>query len=745
MNPWDEDQEVAAPAPAAPAAEGFGLRPFKPGEKVDNADGSYSTERTVTVQGPDGQWSVVPSLWMGPNGPVDLLEKGDDVIANVAARYEAGSGEKFPRFADVKAAEDWAVQRSASGGASEASLAQDAPWEADVEAGERGPLEPVVDAGKALIGAHMKAGGDFLSGILSPETWGRAAEGMGNDLNSGVQGVNPIGMQEAATAGQAVGEVVKLPGMKPYVSVYDGSAFAPLSDFPADKFATTVVEGVTYVVPRTATDSAGESVEEGALASLGRIFGYAGGSSAPGSPAPAAITPKAAAAQDMAKAAEAQGVTPSFAMRGPTQSKIAAAGEQFFPTAGQFAGDTARVQGEISQAATRLADRAGPGASALEAGSALQRGGEAFKSEVSKVSRGLYDAVDQAIPPATAIQAPKTAAFLEGELAKHAGTPNIGASVGNTKWQGWLEDIKGGGLTWEAARALRTDIGEAVGNLTGPLADVGGGKLKALYAALSDDLGAAAAAQGPEAVKAWDRATAYTKASKSRIEEAFKGILGNGIHPERAYAQLTAMAQDGSSRANLSALSKLMRSLPQDDAAVVAGTVIRNLGKAKAGAQDAEGAAFSAETFLTNWNKLAPEAREIIAKSGLDSGVSDGLTQLAKVAERFRDAGGARNRSNTGNVASAVAFAGGLATAPVTTTATGIISHLSARALTNPEFLHAVNRAATGNMDALEMVAQSGGPLAVEAATLLRLAGQEASSPQSQPTTPAPAGRSPAP
>src|SRR5690348_1052055 len=50
----------------APASQ---LRPFRPGERRPNADGSYSTEISTTWQLPNGQWVNVPSLWMGPNGP----------------------------------------------------------------------------------------------------------------------------------------------------------------------------------------------------------------------------------------------------------------------------------------------------------------------------------------------------------------------------------------------------------------------------------------------------------------------------------------------------------------------------------------------------------------------------------------------------------------------------------------------------------------------------------------------------
>lgn len=89
------------------------LRPFKPGEKVNNPDGSYSTERTITV-GVDGQYMNIPTLWMGANGPEELSEQE----AVTAARdYMQRSGQKFPSFKTIDQAVQAAEKRSDAGGA----------------------------------------------------------------------------------------------------------------------------------------------------------------------------------------------------------------------------------------------------------------------------------------------------------------------------------------------------------------------------------------------------------------------------------------------------------------------------------------------------------------------------------------------------------------------------------------------------------------------------------------------------
>ena len=84
-------------------------RPFGPGEWLQNPDGSWSNERTSTVQNSalnGGRPSVVPGLWIRDGRPVLLNE---DQAAEMAAR----SGLTFPAFDTMKQAETFARQREA--------------------------------------------------------------------------------------------------------------------------------------------------------------------------------------------------------------------------------------------------------------------------------------------------------------------------------------------------------------------------------------------------------------------------------------------------------------------------------------------------------------------------------------------------------------------------------------------------------------------------------------------------------
>lgn len=105
------------------------LRPFHPDERRDNGDGTYSTEISTTWQLPDGKWVNVPSLWMGKDGPKQFDASDEDGILGAMQRWEAKSGQQFPRFASMEEAEAAAQARSAAGGAGAGQQASPSPVE----------------------------------------------------------------------------------------------------------------------------------------------------------------------------------------------------------------------------------------------------------------------------------------------------------------------------------------------------------------------------------------------------------------------------------------------------------------------------------------------------------------------------------------------------------------------------------------------------------------------------------------
>ena len=108
----------------------FQLRPFDPSidAAVDAGGGERMTERTRTVRDASGRWMVAPSIYFTKGGdPVDFSEESDDLIAQMAAQYEASSGLRFPRFPNEESASSYARRRSSTGGAEQGALAKRSP------------------------------------------------------------------------------------------------------------------------------------------------------------------------------------------------------------------------------------------------------------------------------------------------------------------------------------------------------------------------------------------------------------------------------------------------------------------------------------------------------------------------------------------------------------------------------------------------------------------------------------------
>ncbi|WDS36244.1 hypothetical protein [Pseudoxanthomonas sp.] len=189
-------------------------------------------------------------------------------------------------------------------------------------------------------------------------------------------------------------------------------------------------------------------------------------------------------------------------------------------------------------------------------------------------------------------------------------------------------DAANGRLPYEAIKKLRTLVGQQLDD-AGIMSDFPRSKFKALYGALSKDLEGAAMDAGPAATRAFRRANNYTRAGMDRVEQLSRVIDKNG-GPEQVFQAAMSGTRDGGTT-----LRAVMQSLPQDGQKAVTAAVIKRMGMATPGAQDAAGDVFSAGTFLTNWNRVSPEAkRALFDRYG--SGFSQSMDRIAKVADNIK-------------------------------------------------------------------------------------------------------------
>lgn len=195
--------------------------------------------------------------------------------------------------------------------------------------------------------------------------------------------------------------------------------------------------------------------------------------------------------------------------------------------------------------------------------------------------------------------------------------------------------------------------------------------------------------------------------------------------PEKVYLAAMSGTQDGATT-----LRSVMHSLPPESKRAFTAAVVKRMGLATKGNQNADGDQFSAQTFLTNWNGLSKEARgALFSPHGVKAGPFNGsgkfvadMDKIARVSERIRDGSKVyANPSGTANKGYAYAYlgsigasflAGPLAVASVV--GSGAAANGMARAMTNPRFVSWLARStelpmssAPQQIAALRSIAQS--------------------------------------
>lgn len=382
------------------------------------------------------------------------------------------------------------------------------------------------------------------------------------------------------------------------------------------------------------------------------------------------------------------------------------------PMVAKAEAEAAGMGAKVEDMAAQLAAKSG----AAPAGRQIKSGVEHFVEDFKARSAGHYDKVDQYIPPDTLVPATNVLAKV-AELTKPIpgakatstliATPKLGA-VGDAlakdsaakPAQPIISTLLGpdgqpivtgqtlaqpGGIPYQALKELRTAIGA---KLTNPslVDDVSTGQWKQLYGALTRDMGAAARAAGPEAEQAMVRASNHYRAGMQRIEDVLKPIVAKG-DPEDIFTAALSGTKEGATT-----LQGVMKSLPIESRKVVAASALRRLGTATPGKQSELGEVFSTESFLTNWNKLHPDAKASLFSS-MPDGMRSDLNKIAKVAANVREgskvfanpSGTAQALSNRDTVGAAIiALFTGHPVAATAIAATIPSANVSARLLTNP-------------------------------------------------------------
>jgi hypothetical protein len=258
----------------------------------------------------------------------------------------------------------------------------------------------------------------------------------------------------------------------------------------------------------------------------------------------------------------------------------------------------------LGESAQRLAGQLTRRTDSAVAGRAIQRGVDKFVDDFRVTEGTLWDSFSQKMPPTSQVPidnfrqtvgrltTPVQGAEQTSQLFMSKIAPDLSKAIETD-----LTAYQTGSLPLEAAKRLRSLIGS---KLSDPklLEDFGRGEIKQMYASLTRDIESAARAQGGGALEAFNRASKYTRSGHARIDEILEPLTSSAV-PERVFNAVLSGSKAGST-----VVRTVMKSLDDDQAKIVSGTILERLGKATPGRQDASGQLFSPETFLTNWNSL---------------------------------------------------------------------------------------------------------------------------------------------
>ncbi len=417
-----------------------------------------------------------------------------------------------------------------------------------------------------------------------------------------------------------------------------------------------------------------------------------------------------------------------------------------------------KQQADMQSAVQRLSDELAPNASAVNAGEAIASGVGAFKAGFKTIQNRLYGTLDQHIAPDTPIAVTRTAQALQDLNAGIPGAPNLSEWFKNSKIKGIDQALQAdleaatksaaagapGTLPYEAIKKLRTLVGSEIAD-NSLLSDVPRSKWNALYGALSDDLGVAARQAGPEAEQAWSWANTFTRNQIGRLEQ-LSGIVGKDA-PEKIFQAAVSGTAEGDT-----VVKRIVNAIPKTNRREFAAAVLQRLGRSVPGQQNAEGNAFSSQTFLTNLSKLSPAARYTIFGRTDVPGIAERVQNFANVADNLK--AGSKVFANPSGTAQAltqrdallgtgIAAMTGHVGAAALGVGAGVGANMGARVMTAPGVVKYAARATE--------LAPGAGASAVEAAARLGGAGLPTEAPkvESQPTTPvvpsAPVSRAAAP
>lgn len=408
-------------------------------------------------------------------------------------------------------------------------------------------------------------------------------------------------------------------------------------------------------------------------------------------------------------------ITPGMA--GGRTARVLEQGLNNVPGSAGVMEDVNSVAGkELRRSMQGVAQQFGTSKTLNEGGSELQRGAREWMTRFDATTSKAYDAIP--LSP----QAPTTLTNTKGTLEQLAGklesNPDLAEEIKDPTLLRYLDAINKHGLNWHDLKDFRTFVGNKIGQFRFS-EDARTGDYRALYGALSEDMRNSAAAQGPQALRAFERANSLKAEGERRIEESLVRILGPDAKgsPERAAAAVQAMTRGGKGTGDLAKLAQVRAATVKSGAWDEVASTMIHLGGQPA---NSEGRAFSPTTFVQWYSDMSEPARVMLFKPELRKSL-DGFVAMNQQLSRVKGLTNSSNTTPTMIGSGAVAASGMLAVAHPTALAIpilgGVANYGMAKLWTNSKFVSLITgygrAVAAGNQNAVKSQIGRLGKLAV--------------------------------
>lgn len=354
-------------------------------------------------------------------------------------------------------------------------------------------------------------------------------------------------------------------------------------------------------------------------------------------------------------------------------------------SASPIVGAAEQAQSSLAAAAGRVAREQAGGdiPTTDQAGEFLRDAAKRYNAKTRDIGNTNYEKVwrDPAASSLT-IPARNSIAKLDEMIEQLQSAPNTNSTALNNLAKLRADLAKG--MTAENMHALRSEIRDGVydGGLRSTRDQ---GRMKAIGAAMSDDmLGYLDRTGLGRTSNAIRKADNYWQKRVEHIDQVLQPIIGKNeqIGGEQIVSRIESMTRGkmgGNKR-----LSRLLANMAEPERQQVRATLIDRLGRASEGAEGED--AFSAMRFISNWDKMTPQAKATVFKDG---GLRTSLDDVAELAKGMQTSEklARYDPTNKASLAGNVSLQTGLAVLSPVSFISGIgAQYVTGKLLSSPKF-----------------------------------------------------------